>query len=75
VIKNTNENRIVKRAVTLIVGNMSGVGVLDGWRLLWRNGRTVAASPRVADPVSIYGSGQSASSSARILVLTGKFTF
>jgi hypothetical protein len=29
----------------------------------------------VADPVSIYGTGQSASNSARILVLTGKLTF
>jgi Carboxypeptidase regulatory-like domain/TonB-dependent Receptor Plug Domain len=29
----------------------------------------------VADPVSIYGSGQSASNSGRILVLTGKFMF
>ena len=29
----------------------------------------------VADPVSIYGSGQSASNSGRILVLTGKLTF
>jgi hypothetical protein len=29
----------------------------------------------VSEPVSIYGSGQSASNSARILVLTGKLTF
>src|SRR5215471_9550548 len=29
----------------------------------------------VSEPVSIYGSGQSASNSARVLVLTGKLTF